>query len=76
MEEEKSSPKPHWRARLASLTQRLALPVPSAAAATPALPAHLRSGQAAEDAAAALLQDFPQETFTSALIENAFFFKA
>ena len=56
MEEEKSSPKPHWRARLASLTQRLALPVPSAAAATPALPAHLRSGQAAEDAAAALLQ--------------------
>ena len=58
MEEEKSSPKPHWRARLASLTQRLALPVPSAAAATAtsALPAHLRSGQAAEDAAAALLQ--------------------
>lgn len=44
-----NSPQPWWQkwAGLGSLTQRKA---------APALPAHLRSGQAAEDAATALLQ--------------------
>ena len=51
MKEEKIEPKSNWWARLASLTQR-----PAAPAAAPALPPHLRSGQAAEDAAVALLQ--------------------
>jgi putative endonuclease len=43
----KNTEKTPWWARLGSLTQRKA---------APALPAHLRSGQAAEDAAVALLQ--------------------
>jgi putative endonuclease len=43
----KNTEKKPWWARLGSLTQRKT---------APALPAHLRSGQAAEDAAVALLQ--------------------
>lgn len=43
----KNTEKTPWWARLGSLTQRKT---------APALPAHLRSGQAAEDAAVALLQ--------------------
>ncbi len=54
MKKEKIEPEPNYWARLGmglgSLTQR---PAPRTAAA---LPAHLQSGQAAEDAAAALLQ--------------------
>ena len=51
MKEEKIEPKSNWWARLASLTQRHAAP-----AAASSLPPHLRSGQAAENAAAAFLQ--------------------
>jgi len=56
VEKEEKTPGPWWQklAGLGSLTQRPAAPAPNTSPA--ALPQHLQSGQAAEDAAAALLQ--------------------